>query len=225
MALLEEQNHYTVKNICSKIDSIPYANPNTEYDPDQLIATAEGLQDKLFMWESEGDQSLRFDMDEIISAIRFNNQEYGCRFAYIDNFTRLVDHLSPSEANEFINKYSSEIENLATQLDMHIMCYSHLNPSKTGHSHEEGAPVYASQFTGSRGIMRSFPMLFSFRRNKHADKSLGMSTNNSLLGVMKNRKYGNEGEIRTQYQPSTGQLIEYAWEGELENPMKDKKYG
>ena len=223
MVLLEEQNHFTVKNVASKIDSIPYANPNTQYDPDQLIATAESLQDKLFMWESEGDQELRFDMDEIISAIRFNAEEYGCRFVYLDNFTRLVDHLSPSEANEFINKYSSEIENLATQLDIHIMAYSHLNPSKTGHSHEEGAPVYASQFTGSRGIMRSFPMLMSFRRNKHADANLGMSTNNSILAVMKNRKYGNEDEIRTQYHPETGQIVEYAWEGELENPMKDKR--
>ena len=225
MALLEEQNAFTVKNIASKIDSIPYANPNTVYEPDQLIATAESLQDKLFMWESEGDQSLRFDMDEILSAIRFNAEEYGCRFAYLDNFTRLVDHLPPSEANEFINKYSSEIENLSAQLDIHIMTYSHLNPSRSGHSHEEGAPVYASQLTGSRGIMRSFPMLMSFRRNKHADESKGMSRNNSILAVMKNRKYGNEGDIRTQYSPKTGQLIEYAWEGELENPMKDNKGG
>lgn len=220
MILLEEQNHHTVKNIASKIDSIPYANPNTVYDPDQLIATAESLQDKLFMWESDGDQALRFDMDEILSAIRFNVEEYGCRFVYLDNFTRLVDHLPPSEANEFINKYSSEIEGLCTQLDIHMMAYSHLNPSSTGHSHEEGAPVFASQFTGSRGIMRSFPMLMSFRRNKHADKSKGMSANNSILSIMKNRKYGNEGEIRTQYNPKTGQLSEYAWEGELENPMK-----
>lgn len=221
MVLLEEQNHFTVKNIASKIDSIPYANPKTQYDPEQFAETARSLQDKLIMWESEGDQSLRFDMDEIISAIRFNAEEYGCKIVYLDNFTRLVDHLSPSEANEFINKYSSEIENLATQLDIHIMTYSHLNPSKTGHSHEEGAPVYASQLTGSRGIMRSFPMLMSFRRNKHADVNLGMSSNNSIIGVIKNRKYGNEGEIRTQYKPETGQLIEYAWEGELENPMKE----
>ena len=218
LALLEEQNHDTVKNVCSKIDSKPYSNPKAQYDPERLIATAEGLQDKLFMWESEGDQHLRFDMDEILSAIRFNALEYGVRFAYLDNFTRLVDHLPPSEANEFINKYASEIENLATQLDIHIMTYTHLNPSRSAHSHESGAMVYASEFTGSRGIMRSFPMLMTFRRNKHADETLGMSKNNSIVSVIKNRKYGNEGEIRTQYHPQTGQIIEYDWEGELTNP-------
>lgn len=224
MVLLEEQNHDTVKNIASKIDSIPYNNPTVQYDKDRFMSTCESLQDKLFMWESEGDQYLRFDMDEIIEAVRFNAMEYGCRFAYIDNFTRLVDHLSPSEANEFINKYASIIEGLAAQLDIHIMTYSHLNPVRDGgFSHEAGGAVYASQFTGSRGIMRSFPMLMSFRRNKHANEKQGRHKNNSLLGIIKNRKFGNEGEIKTQYKPGTGQLIEYAWEGELENEHEKKK--
>lgn len=223
MVLLEEQNHDTIRNVCAKIDSIPYNNPHVQYDQERLMATASALQDKLFMWESEGDQYLRFDMDEILEAVRFNRMEYGCRFAYIDNFTRLVDHLAPSEANEFINKYSSVIENMATQLDMHIMCYTHLNPPKWGPSHEEGAEVFASQFTGSRGIMRSFPMLLSFRRNKHADADQGRDRNNSLISVIKNRKYGGEGIIKTQYHPQTGQLVEYEWEGELMNEQNEKK--
>lgn len=223
MILLEEQNHHSVKNIAAKFDSIPYSNPNAQYDPEQLRSTVMGLQDKLFMWESDEDQYLRFDMDEIMAAIRFNALEYGCKFVYLDNFTRLVDHLSTTEANEFINKYSSEIEGLATQLDLHIMTYSHLNPNKFGPSHEQGAEVYASQFTGSRGIMRSFPMLMSFRRNKHADTDEGMSRNNSLIGVIKNRKYGNEGYIKTQYLPQNGQLIINEWEGDLMNAEDMKR--
>lgn len=217
--LLEEQNHDTLKNVCGKADSMPYHNPKFEYDPKKLVSTAEGFEDLLFMWESEEDQALRFDMEEIITAIRFNAIEYGVKFVYLDNWTRLVDHLESGEANAFINKYSSEIENLATQLDIHIMTYSHLNTPK-GPSHEEGAPVYASQFTGSRGIMRSFPMLMAFRRNKHADEDLGMSKNNSILSVIKNRKYGNEGEVKTAYSPKTGRLLETNWEGELMTPEK-----
>lgn len=224
MILLEEQNHHTLRNIASKIDSVPYNNPHATYSQERFIETCRSVNDKLFMWESEGDQHLRFDMDEILEAIRFNALEYGCRFAYLDNFTRLVDHLPPSEANEFINKYSSEIENLATQLDIHIMTYSHLNPVKDGgHSHEAGGMVYASQFTGSRGIMRSFPMLMSFRRNKHAKSEEGKEKNNSIISVIKNRKFGNEGETKTQYQPQTGQLVEYSWEGELENETDKKR--
>jgi hypothetical protein len=220
--LLEEQNAYTLRACCAQIDGIPYNNPRAEYDQDQMIATAESLSELLFLWESDEDQAMRFDMDEIISAIRFNALEYGCKFVYLDNWTKLVDHLESSAANEFINRYSSEIEGLASQLGLHIMSYSHLNAPKFGPSHEEGAEVYASQFTGSKGIMRSFPMLMSFMRNKHA-KGEGMDKNNSLLGVIKNRKYANEGQIKTKYDPITARIFESEWQGELLNEDKRKR--
>jgi twinkle protein len=210
MFLLEEQNHMTVRNIAGKIDSIKYHVPGIVYDHDKFMSTIEALQGKILLWESEEDQSLRFNLDEIISAIRFNHAEYGCKFASLDNMTRLVDHLPATEANEFINRYSSELENLSTQLGIHIDVYSHLN--NTGKvSHERGGHVYASQFTGSRGLMRSFPMMMAFERNKHATGDLA---SRSYLGVIKNRKYGNEGLIKTKYTSSTGRLLEYDWDGE-----------
>lgn len=220
--LLEEQNDYTLRAICGAIDGIPYNNPKAVYEEDRMIATAESLNDKLFLWESDEDQSMRFDMDEIISAIRFNALEYGCKFVYLDNWTRLVDHLDTGTANEFINRYASEIEGLAAQLGIHIMTYSHLNAPKFGPSHEEGAEVYASQFTGSKGIMRSFPMLMSFMRNKHASGD-NMDKNNSILAVIKNRKYGGEGQIRTKYDTNTGQIYAHTWDGELLNDDKRQR--
>lgn len=214
MVLLEEQNHETLWNVCGKIDSIPYHKPDAaKLHWDQFIATAQGLDGKLFMWESESNAENRFDIEEIVKAIRFNALEYGCRFAVVDNMTRLVDHLTSAEANEFINKWSSELANLATELNIHIDVYSHLNPpkGKDVKDHESGGEVRASQFTGSRGIMRSFPVLGGFERNKHAD---GDKKSNSYIAVIKNRKYGGEGKIKTQYQPQTGRLIEYEWDGD-----------
>ena len=212
MVLLEEQNHMTVRNVAGKIDSQPYHLPKEKasYDKDQLIETANSLQGKLLLWESDEDQEMRFDMDSIITAIRFNTLEYGCRFHYIDNLTRLVDHLSSSEANEFINKYSSILEGLCTQLDIHIDVFSHLNNPKKGQLHENGGKVELYQFTGSRGLMRSFPMLLGFERNKSADES---HVNNSYLRVLKNRKYGGEGKLKLKYDPATGRLLENEWQG------------
>lgn len=214
MVLLEEQNHETLWNVSGKIDSIPYHKPDAaKMHWEQFKSTAQSLDGKLFLWESESNAENRFDIEEIVKAIRYNTLEYGCRFHVIDNMTRLVDHLTASEANEFINKWSSEIANLATELDIHIDVYSHLNPPKGPGSvdHESGGEVKASQFTGSRGIMRSFPVLGGFERNKHAD---GVGKNNSFISVIKNRKYGGEGKIKTQYQPTTGRLIEYEWDGD-----------
>lgn len=211
MVLLEEQNVDSIRNIAGKIDGIPYHKPDVEYSMDQLRSTVESLSNKILLWEDDGDQYLRFDMDEIIKAIRFNVAEFGTKFVTIDNMTRLIDHLNISEGNEFINKYSSELEALSTQLDIHIDVYSHLNAPYKGVSHEKGGSVEAYQFTGSRGLMRSFPMMFGFERNKHAEGAL---KSRSFISLVKSRKYGNEGKEKTQYFPATGKLIENQWEGD-----------
>jgi twinkle protein len=207
--LLEEQNHMTVRNVAGKIDSQPYHRPDLEYDRDQFIDTAHSLQGKLLLWESDEDQEMRFDIDEIIEAIRFNTAEYGCRFHYIDNMTRLVDHLSASDANEFINKYSSVLEGLSVQLDIHIDVFSHLNNNGKV-AHESGGQVSLHQFTGSRGMMRSFASMMGFERNKDA----GDRAHNSFLRVLKNRKYGIEGKLKLKYKPNTGRLTEEEWLGD-----------
>ena len=140
-----------------------------------------------------------------------NALEYGCRHAYVDNMTRLVDQMPTGEANEFINKYSSEIANLAAELDINIMVLSHLNVPKFGKSHEEGGEVLPSQLTGSRGIMRSFSNIIGFERNKLAPD--GMNSN-SYISLLKNRDYGDEQKFKSRYNPDTGRLKEYEWEGE-----------
>ena len=207
---LEEQNVLTLRNVAGKIDSIPYHKPDAEYDIEQFRETAEKLQGKLILWSDSGDQAQRFDLDTIITAIRFNVAEFGVKFVTIDNMTRLVDGLSASDANAFINKYSSELEALSNQLDIHIDCYSHLNKPTRG-SHEAGAEVYASQYTGSRGLMRSFPTMIGFERNKHSEGEL---KSRSYISVIKNRLYGSEGKLKTQYFPKTGRLLQNEWVGD-----------
>lgn len=213
MCLLEEDNDQTLYNMAGKIDSIPYHYPDVaQQNWEQFQETARSLEGNLFLWESEGNTDSRFDIEEILKAVRYNTMEYGVRFHVIDNITRLVDHLTATEANEFINKWSSEIANLASELKIHIDMFSHLNPpkGKDVRDHESGGEVLASQFTGSRGIMRSFPILMGFERNKMAD---GSRKSNSYISCIKNRKYGGEGKIKTQYQ-SSGRLISYEWDGD-----------
>lgn len=213
-ALLEEQNFKTLWNIAAKIDSIPYNKPEVyEANKERFHATISKLESLLFLWNSQGNSTNRFDMDEIIAGIRFNALEYGVKSAFIDNMTRLTDHLSTGEANEFINKYSSEIANLAEELNINIFLYSHLNPpkGKDVRSHEEGAEIYPSQLTGSRGVMRSFPTILGFERNQFAEGDLA---NNSFLGVLKNRDFGGKKKIKTQYSSTTGRLLEHNWAGD-----------
>lgn len=210
--LLEEDNIKTCWNIAGKIDSLHYNKPEVfAANKDRYYETIKKLEDKLFMWNSSGSTTQRFDVHEIISAIRFNNAEYGCKFFDIDNITRMISMMSVSEANEFVNKWSSEFANLASELNVHIRLFSHLNvPERGAKSHEEGGAVYASQLTGSRGIMRFFQNIIGFERNKMAE----LTKNNSYISIIKNRDYGDEQKIKTQYSSQSGRLLQYEWEGD-----------
>ena len=214
VALLEEQNIKTCWNVAAKIDSLPYNKPQVYKDNyDQYMETIKSLEDKMYLWNSAGSSSYRFDLPEILNAIRFNFMEYGCRVAYVDNMTRIVDQMPTAEGNEFINRYSSEIANLAAELDMHIMLFSHLNPpkGKDARSHEEGGEVFLGQLTGSRGIMRSFPNAIGFERNQHAE---GDSQHNSFITSLKNRDHGEKKKIKTRYNLATGRMLEFNWGGD-----------
>lgn len=211
LVLLEEDNIDTLRNVAGKIDSIPYHIPNTKYDPDQLVNTAEGFSDKILFWDDSSTTVDRFDMDEILKAIRFNTLEMGIKFHILDNMTCLAPS-DASGANEFINHYGKLIGNMAVELGIHIDVFSHLNPPARGPSHEEGGEVLESQFTGSRGMMRSFPVMVGFRRNKYA---AGSRQHNSIIEVLKNRKYGETGSVRMQFQPKTGRMFQNSWEGDL----------
>lgn len=207
--LLEEDNIKTCWNVAGKIDGIQYNRPEIfEANRERYYETIKSLDDKLFMWNSSGSSDQRFDIEEIVSAIRFNNAEYGCRLFDIDNITRIMSVMGTSEANEFVNKWSSELANLASELGVHIRLFSHLNVPSFGKSHEEGGEVFASQLTGSRGIMRFFQNILGFERNKYSD-----TKNNSFISIIKNRDYGDEQKIKTQYSPVSGKLIEFNWEG------------
>lgn len=214
LALLEEQNIKTCWNIAAKIDSLPYNKPEVyKENYDQYMETIKSLEDKMYLWNSAGSSSYRFDLPEILNAIRFNYMEYGCKVAYVDNMTRVVDQMPTSEANEFINRYASEIANLSAELDMHIVLFSHLNPpkGKDARGHEEGAEVFMTQLTGSRGIMRSFPNLIGFERNQHAE---GDKQHNSFITSLKNRDHGEKRKVKTRYNVASGRMLEQDWEGD-----------
>ena len=209
--LLEEDNHKTLWNVAGKIDSLKYNVKEVfEANKERYYETIKSLEDKLYIWNSQGNSGDRFNLPEMLAAIRFNHAEYGCQFADIDNLTKVVSMMSTTEANEFINKWSSEIANLASELGIHIRVYSHLNPPTVGKSHEEGGAVIASQLTGSRGVMRSFANIIGFERNKMAEEESRKA--NSFLSILKNRDYGNEQKVKTQYSKQ-GRLLEYNWEG------------
>jgi twinkle protein len=131
----------------------------------------------------------------------------GIKDIFLDNLTVLVAHLPSSEANDEVNRIAKEISELLQELDFTLYGFSHLNPPTTGASHERGGRVLASQFTGSRGLMRFGQYLFGLSRN--LDPELPPEERNlALFEVIKDRDFGNVGQFSIEYNPETDQFLE-----------------
>jgi twinkle protein len=69
------------------------------------------------------------------------------------------------------------------------MLVSHLNPPKSGPTHEAGGKTEQAQFTGSRAIMRwSYTMLGIERNTLHEDPD---ERNKGLVRILKDRFSGS----------------------------------
>lgn len=202
MFMLEETLGNTIKNVCGKIDHVPYHKPDAEYDEERFRETAMSLNDSLFLWRNFGQNN----WDNIKQCIRYWVVSEGVKFIVLDNITCMVSHLSPSEINTEIGRLASELAGLCNELEFTCFIFSHLNPPRNGKPHEEGGEVQEVQFTGSRNLMRYSQVILGFERNKQGE---GHEKNISKIRLLKDRNYGQTGFMHCEYIPETGKMNEY----------------
>ena len=205
MIMLEENNGDTIKNISGKIDEIPYHRPDVIFDKEKLRKTAQSINEKIYLWKSNIHQEARYDIDSIVRAIRYQAVVNNVKHVFFDNITAVTQHLSPTEINTEVGRIAMLFAGLADELDLQIFIFSHLNTPSTGKSHEEGGEVREYQFTGSRALMRWCQVIIGFERDKQA---AGETKHFSHVRLLKHRKYGTTGYIKTKYDTKTGKLTQ-----------------
>lgn len=207
--MMEESPAETVRNVCGKLDNIPYHVPGTQFDKEQLRATANEINDFIIIWNPDESSDPETTWASIKQAIRTHGSEIDC--VMLDNMTTLSEGLASSEKNEFIGLVAKEFVELAMKFDFEAVIFSHLNsPDRSSKSHEAGGRVLESQFTGSRALMRYSHMMIGFERNKQAQ-----DPNCSIIRLLKNRKYGKTGTCKTYYEVGTGRLQQRNWQDDL----------
>jgi len=211
---LEASTREVLMNICGKVDSVPYHVPGTDFDPDDLRATATMLNDYVTLWNPEEAGDCEENWEGIKTIIRTMSMDLD--YVVLDNLTALSEGLDSATRNDFIGKVAKEAVDLAMKFDIEIIFYSHLNaPERSAKSHENGGKVLESQFTGSRALQRYSHMMFGFARNKMA-----VDPSCSYISVLKNRKFGRTGICKTYYTETSGRLLERNWDGDQ---FKDRK--
>jgi twinkle protein len=199
--MLEEGVGSSLRNIAGKSANVPYHLPDLEYDPEDLRAECNKYEGKLWLYNNYGQNSWK-DLKQCIRFWVINNH---CKLIFLDNITALVSHLSPSEINTEVSLIASELAGMCQELNFTCFVFSHLNPPNSGEAHENGGKVKEVQFTGSRALMRWSQVIIGFERNK---QSAGLGRHNSIIRLLKDRKYGGSGCVYTKYLPESGRLLE-----------------
>lgn len=202
--MLEQPSKQTLLRVAGKMNGVQYHIPKKDLDKEDLKATIQSLDDKLYMYNSFGST----DSDVIIESIKYMHHNYGVRIFYLDNLTSLTAGVD--DERRHLDRLMAELAGLAEELNIWILAVSHLNPPKKGASHEMGGKVEQNQFTGSRAIMRwSWLMLGVERNTLHEDPE---ERNKGLVRVVKDRYIGTAtgNTISFMYDADTGLCLEMA---------------
>jgi twinkle protein len=196
--MLEQSTKETLLRTAGKIDGCNYHLPDVETDKEQLVKTTESMQGSLFMFDNFGANA----WDKISEKIRYMYHNYDCKIFYIDNLTALNAQAQDERRN--LDSLMADVAGLAKELDVWVLLVSHLNPPKSGASHEAGGKTEQAQFTGSRAIMRwSYGMLGIERNTLHDEVE---ERNKGLIRILKDR-FSGTGTGKTvgfYYDPDTG---------------------
>lgn len=215
LAMMEETPRETVRNVSGKVDDVPYHMPELEYDKVQCRKTIELLGPNIDLWLPENQTAPEETWASIKRAIislvskraRLDPDQKKPCLVIVDNMTTLSEGLDSSSRNDFIGKVVGEANQLRIKHNLMIVFLSHLNPPDSkSRSHENGAPVLESQFSGSRAMQRYCTFMIGFVRNKKA-----VDNSCSYIEILKNRLYGRTGAVKTYYISRTGRLIQSGW--------------
>lgn len=202
---LENTVRSTSRIVGGKMLNIPDLKRQETIEEPVVEQIMQRFDNKVFIYSNKGEK----DWSTVRDAIRWLAISEGVRVFFIDPLTCLIDG-DASVANGQLMDMLNDMGSLTDELGIHINYASHLNPPRTGLSHEEGGRVLPIQFTGSRAMIRYSSTVIGVSRNIMAQDEIMKNT--STFQVLLNRWSGDTGEFPVFYDKATG--------GYLENPLK-----
>lgn len=199
----EEDKAKTYKMLVGKAAGRIFHDPDIVFDEEAFDKYEPLIGDKAVILDS-----YQFvDWSTLKEDIRYSVEVYGVKDVIIDPITVFTAGMSSGEANDFLILMSQELSSMAKDLDFTAYIFCHLKAPTVGEPHERGGEVLSTQFTGSRGMMRSCHMMVGMSGNK--DPELPMDERNiRKLTVLEERSFGAVGTVNLYWDYKTGRFIE-----------------
>ena len=201
---LENSPVKTAKKLASKEAKLDFTRPDKEYPDELLRDTLESLDGKVRFYDRSGSR----DWEDIRVAIEEMHLLDGINIFILDPLTALISKFSSSEANDKLNEICTDMADLVQNYPITIFCYSHVNPKpKNSKSHEQGAKVLSSEFTGSRAMEKWFHYGHGIMRDR-TEECPPERKNMSTFQMLFDREYGQSYSADVYFDEDTVTYLE-----------------
>ncbi len=147
------------------------------------------------------------DVDNIANRIRYMAKACDCRVIFLDHISIVVSGLDNGDERKAIDNMMTKLRTLVQELEVTLICVSHLRRPQGNAGHEDGQAVSLSQLRGSGAIAQLSDAVITLERNSMAENE--MERHRTKVAVAKNRYNGYTGPAcDLQYIKETGRMLE-----------------
>lgn len=202
---LEESTRKTARSIMSlhanKLLHLPDTPTNEQELKDAFDATLGS--NRVYLFDHFGSS----DVENISNRIRYMAKACDCRVVFLDHISIVVSGQDLGDERKAIDNMMTKLRTLVQELEITLICVSHLRRPQGNAGHEDGQSVSLSQLRGSGAIAQLSDAVITLERNSMAESEL--ERHQTKVSVAKNRYNGYTGPACVlKYDMDTGRMME-----------------
>lgn len=202
---LEESTRKTARSIMSLHANKQLHLPDTPTTDKELKDAFDNTlgSGRVYLFDHFGSS----DVDNIANRIRYMAKACDCRVIFLDHISIVVSGNDLGDERKVIDNMMTKLRTLVQELDITLICVSHLRRPQGNQGHEDGGNVSLSQLRGSGAIAQLSDAVITLERNSMADNE--SERHLTRVAVAKNRYNGETGPAcKLQYNGRTGRMVE-----------------
>jgi len=202
---LEESTRKTARSIMSlhanKLLHLP-DTPTNEQELKDAFDNTLGTN-RVYLFDHFGST----DVDNVSNRIRYMAKACDCKVIFLDHISIVVSGMDLGDERKAIDNMMTKLRTLVQELNITLICVSHLRRPQGNQGHEDGGSVSLSQLRGSGAIAQLSDAVITLERNSMAENE--DERHLTKIAVAKNRYNGETGPAcKLQYNGYTGRMVE-----------------
>jgi twinkle protein len=203
---LEESVRKTARSIMSIHANKMLHLPDTPVTDEELREAFNGTigSGRVYLFDHFGSS----DVDNIANRIRYMAKALDCKVVFLDHLSIIVSGQDlGGDERKAIDNMMTKLRTLVQELEITLICVSHLRRPQGNAGHEDGGSVSLSQLRGSGAIAQLSDAVITLERNSMAENEEERHT--TKVSVAKNRYNGFSGPAcLLKFDKHTGRMVE-----------------